>query len=711
MIAASAASSLLAGCATQQPIWSRPAQDPGGKQGQVRQRPVIVTARKREEQLQNVPASLSALSESRVRDAGINDVKDASYYVPNVLLTEFSSRRLSFPFFRGVGSGQGDPAVATYIDGVPQLTVSSTNLPLLSVERIEFLRGPQGVLYGRNTIGGVIHVISKPPASTPELDAAAMAGSFRRQDYRVSWSVPILEEELFLSVAGLHRERDGYTDNDLSGNDVDFRDEWFGRLQLYWVPDEQNELRFNLHGERARDGGFVLSDLGGLRRRPNHINQDFEGRAARDIITPALTWKRYGGDSDLTSITALSDWRIDETADLDFSALDGLRRFTSEEQTWVSQELRLASAENSYVQLAEETRLGWLVGISGFFSDSERAAANEFRPGGAGILFPPGNVGTDRARGSFEEWNVALFGQLTVSVGKPLELTTALRYDSESKKAKIRRQFEAGGFVVPTADTRPSETFDELLPRFSAAYRWSAAVMTYGLAARGFKAGGFNLTAPTGQESFGPETSWTYEAGVKTSFLEDRLGANVALFHIEWDDMQLSQFDSSTGGFVSNAGEAQSRGVELELTARPVSGLEVSGAFGWLDTEFERFTDQFGQDVSGRHLPFAPHTTSSFGAQYSAELSRDLELFLRSDYFHLGEFFYDAGNLGGERYELANFRLGLGGALWRLEVWIRNAFDQRYVPVAFQPSPADPRLFVGESAAPRTFGLTLRLTF
>ncbi len=232
----------------------------------------------------------------------------------------------------------------------------------------------------------------------------------------------------------------------------------------------------------------------------------------------------------------------------------------------------------------------------------------------------------------------------------------------------------------------------------------------YGFAARGFKAGGFNLAAPAGRIAFAPETSWTFEGGAKASLFDDRLQASAACFYIDWDDMQLSQFDATVGGYVTNAGAATSQGLEFELSARPVGGLDVFTAFGYTDTEFTSYIDPYGVDVSGNNLPFAPSTTWSIGAQWSGCLGRGLRYHLRGEYLRVGPFYYDPGNLEKESYALANFRAGISGRCWRLEAWIRNAFDESYIPVAFQPSPLDPSIFVGESGAPRTYGITLSVT-
>ncbi|MBK8977239.1 MAG: TonB-dependent receptor [Planctomycetes bacterium] len=701
----------LAGCAALRPPPQEPPPAARATQEPAATERVVVTARKWEESPADVPRSVTAITSEMIRDRGATTIRDLAGYVPNMLLTEFTARRLSFPFVRGVGSGQGEPAVATFVDGVPQLTVSSTNLELVDVERVEFLRGPFGALYGRNTIGGAIHVISKTPPEQPRIDAGATLGNYGSQAYDLAVGGPVAGDELAASFAGRYSRRDGYTTNDFTNDDVDSRDSYFGRAQLLWEPDQDTRLRFVVYGERSRDGGFVLSNLAGLRADPYRINQDFEGETSRDILASSLTWNEYGDDVDFVSITSLQGWQIAESADFDFSALDGVRRFTAEDQDYVYQEVRFESAPGSNVALGDDVQLRWLVGASGFHSDSSRAATNEFRAGGAGILFPPAMVGSDRVTGDFADWSASLFGQAALLFGDGFEVSAALRYDFESRSADIDRVFDSNGLVVPVSSTRDDETFDEVLPRGSVAYRFSENVKGYVLAARGFKAGGFNLSAPAGSEAFGPETSWTYEAGVKTEWLDERVTANLAVFHVDWDDMQLSQFDANAGGYVTNAGRSTSEGIELEVGAEPLDEFAVSAALGLLQTGFDEFVDQYGQDAAGNSLPFAPAMTLGLGVQYTHAIDESAAGFARVDFFHVGEYFYDAGNRESARYSVTDLRIGVRGDHWRLDGFLANAFDEVYVPIAFQPSPADPSVFVGQNGAPRTFGFSLLVTF
>lgn len=678
--------------------------------------PMVVTARKSPELLGDVPGSVSSIDGQAIERTGVRSVREATERVPNLVMTEFTSRRLSFPFIRGIGSGIGEPAVVTYVDGVPQLTNGSSNLPPLDLARLEVLRGPQGTLYGRNALGGVIHLISERPASEPGADFSATFGNHGQQDFFARFSGPLGDDGIGASFSFLSSQRDGYTTNRFTGNDIDSRESLYGRAQVVIAPTDDSELRISLYAERSDDGGFALAPLEGLRDEPFRIEQDFEGTVERDLVAPTLHYQHFGDSFDVTSITAFTDWDVTETSDFDFTTFDAVRRTTKEDQSYVYQEVRVSSTgakgdvEGDRLKGPGKGELRWLFGVSGFLADSGRSAANDFRPGGAGIFFPPQQVGLDTNDGSFDDLGLAAFGQVVVPVSESVELTGGLRYDYEDKEADLRHTFVTGGFTAVDDRRSFDEDFDEISP--SASLLWKAAddVNVYASIARGFKAGGFNLAAPNDQFFFEPETSWSYELGVKHALTED-IDVRVAVFLIDWDDMQLSLFDPAAGGYVANAGESQSRGVELEVDARLAEGWSAYATAGFLDTEFDEFTDSFGLDDAGNDLPFAPEHTLAVGLQHARPVADGLTLEANVEAQRTGEFYYDPSNLEAESFTLVAASIGVRAANWRFALFGRNLLDEDYVPIAFQSNPADPTFFVGENAAPRTYGVTLGFSF
>lgn len=673
--------------------------------------PVRVTARRWLEYAQDVPGSVTVVDKETLRDAAVSNVREAGQYVPNLFFTEFSSRRLSFPTLRGISTGVGEPSVVTYIDGVPQLRVSSTNISLLDVERIEFLRGPQGSLFGRNAIGGVINIETERPGDTPSLDLGATLGTYQLQEYEFSASAPIVDNELYVGISGLSSQRDGYTTNSFSDTRIDDRRSLFGRGRVLWTPNDKNELEYTTYYQRDRDGSFVLGDLDALEDNPFVISQDFDGFADRDILSNALTYRHRGDEVRIDSVTSFLTWEIEEAADFDFSTIDGVRRFTEEEEDYFYHETRVASAEDAPLRLSDRMTLKWLGGASFFVADREESAANEFRPGGAGILFPPTMVGTSTDSGDFDQLGFSVFGQVAVEFDERLELAAGLRYDYEDVEVDRLSTFETGGFTVFSSSSSPSDEFDELSPTFSASYEVVDDVRVYGRAARGFKAGGFNLASPSGFESFGTETSWSYEAGVKATLLDDRLLLNASYFYIDWDDLQVSLFDAMSGGYIANAAEATSQGFELEAAAQVTDGLRLFTSFGYTDAQYDSFINQYGQDVSGNNIAFVPETTLNLGAQYDGRIDDNGEWFIRGEYTHIGTYNLDAGNLRSDEYGLLNFQGGVRHGRVRVSGFIRNTLDEEYIQVAFQPSPVDPTSFVGENGPPQTVGVSVRISF
>lgn len=670
---------------------------------------VIVTARKWEESLAGVPQSVTTLTGDDLDAAGARTVRDISLQVPNLLVTEFTARRLSFPYVRGIGSGQGEPAVTTYIDGVPQLSTGGSNLPLMGLERVEFLRGPQP-MYGRNSLGGVIHLITAPPDDEATSSHEFTAGEHGFMEYGLSYSGPLGSDGALFGIEGIRSVRDGFTRNDLTGNLVDSRDMYFGRAQLLLEPSADSELRIAMHAERSRDGGFALSDLGGLRANPHSISQDFEGEVRRDILAPSATWSRYGSTLDFTSITAFQSYDLLETTDLDFSPGDFARRRTEESQDHFNQEFRVSSSEDAPVQVGGNGTLKWMAGAHVFVADSDNSSANTFGvDSGPGIGLPPaGTVGTNSGR--FEDLGVGLFAQATLTLHERLDLTAGLRYDREERQADLASSMELGGFpIVPSEEESLAEDFDQFSPHIGASYALDNGVHVYASLAEGFKPGGFNLSSPDGPGAFDPETSSSYEIGLRHSW--GPASVQMAFFQVDWDDLQISLFDPLTGsGFVDNAGEANSRGLEVELDMAVCEGLSLFSGLGLVETELEEYVDSFGQDDSGNSLPFAPETTSHLGARMHGELAGGARWFARAEIVGVGDYFYDAGNLESESYQLLNLRAGIERGGWRVALWMRNALDEDYVPVAFQSNPSNPAQFVGESGAPQQVGLSVSVS-
>ena len=687
--------------------------------------PVTVTAQKQPADLQSLPVSVTAVTPETLRDADVRLVKDAEVYAPNVFLNEFSARKLSNPFFRGIGSSPNNPGVTTYIDGVPQLNANSSNIELLDVEQIEFVRGPQAALFGRNTVGGLINITSTRPSLRDWTgNVTGNYGNYDLRDIRGSLSAPVVPDALGLGVGFGYSGRDGYTKDDATGNSVDNRDAFFGKAQLFWVPCDKWEVRLVLSGERASDGDYALNDLAQVRANPFHVSRTFDGFTHRDIIAPTLLTHYSGEKLDFDMITGAVWWKTEDFTDLDYTAAPLITRRNSEKDRQFTEELRLASSPDAAISLADNLKLKWQSGLFFFTQNYEQDAINNYSPG---LLYQPGSFGggfppsfspansQHSPRSSLDDIGVGAYAQATLMAWEKLDLGIGLRGDYEQKDADLKTFFtNPDPFLGPGTTNRPNKDFADASPQFSAAWHIVPDKTVYVTVGRGFKAGGFNSASPSGSEAYNEEHSWNYEAGLKTLWLGDRLSVNIAAFYIDWQDLQLNVPNPQVPGqfYIANVGGAMSKGVELELKARPLPGLDLFGSAGYTDARFRSGTSDSGVNVSGNKLPFTPDYTANGGMQYSLAVCREVSLYARAEVTVYGNYKYNAQNTAAQSaYSLADFRAGVRGRHWFAELWIRNAFDSHYVPIAFAYPGIAPSGFVGEPGAPMTYGGRAGLNF
>jgi iron complex outermembrane receptor protein len=527
--------------------------------------------------------------------------------------------------------------------------------------------------------------------------------------------------------------RDGYT-KDQHGNTVDDREALFGKGQLIWVPCDRWEVRFILSGERARDGDYALNDLAAVRANPFHVSRTFEGFTHRDLIAPTLLAHYSGERADADIITGLVWWKTEDLTDLDYTALPLITRDNKEKDLQFTEELRVASAKNAPLVLSDNLNLKWQSGIFFFTQNYEQNALNSYAPGllyqanqfGPGIPPVSSPANSQHAPDSkLDDIGGGVFGQLTLTAWDKLDFSAGVRGDFEHKHGNLKTFFTNPDPFLPNSPTVDAEKdYADASPQFSVAYRFVPDKMVYATVARGFRAGGFNPTAPTNNISYGEEHTWNYEAGFKTSWLDHRLVANFAAFYIDWSNLQFNEANPVSPGsfFIANAGGAVSKGVEAELKYRVLQGWDLFGSVGYTEAKFRsgstalnpNLAPPFGanQGVGGNRLPYTPRFNGNMGTELSWSPCTAITLYGRAEVTVYGDFEYDASNAQQQTtYSVADFRAGARGAHWFLEGWVNNAFDTHYVPIAIPYGSLASSGYIAEPGAPLTFGLRAGLTF
>ena len=672
---------------------------------------VTVTAQKEPADRQTLPLSVSTLPSEWLEGARIAWIADAVIFSPNTVVTEFTARKLSNPRVRGIGASPANPAVTTYVDGVPVFNSNASSIEFTGVEQVEFVRGPQSSLFGRNALGGVINIASERPSLNDwRGDVVAPFGNFGSREVRASVAGP-LGDRIAFGVSAGHAEREGFSVNRVTGNDVDSRSANFAKGQLLIAPSSRWETRLIMSGESAEDGDYALNDLDAVRATPFVIDRDFEGYTNRNIFNTTLLNRYEGARVAVTSTTALLRWDTDDQTDLDYSPYPLATRSNIEEATQFTQEFRLASAPAATIGLSSSASLKWQAGMLLFTHDYEQEAINSLAPYVASpfIGFP---IRQTTPRAALDDTGVGIYGQGTVTFRNAVDVTLGARFDHERKDAHLETFYEP--MIAPPSLVDAEDSFSNFSPQVAVAYRIGATRMLYASAARGFKAGGFNPASPAGSEAFGEEHTWNIEGGLKTTLANGRVLANAAVFFTDWRDLQLNLPNPQVPAqfYVANVGSAASRGVELELMARPTRGLDLFSSFGYTHARFGDDTTSSNLDVSNNALPFTPDFTFSLGAQMTHDITAQFALYGRGELSASGKFHYDDANTAAQdAYSLVNVRAGVRSRLVFVEAWVRNAFDTRYVPLAFAYPGLAPSGFVGEPGRPRTFGFSAGVTF
>lgn len=823
---------------------------------------IMVTAQKREEQLQDVPIAITALSEQILQDTGVRDIKDLQVLVPGLTVTSTQSEALTTARIRGIGT-VGDNAglessVGVVIDGVyrPRNGVGFGDLG--EIERIEVLKGPQGTVFGKNTSAGVINVITRRPSYTQHVEGEVTVGNYGAKGVSASYNDALGERAAF-SIYAAQRVRDGFLDVRTGAGPrtlTEDNDQNFHSLrgQLLLEPTDNLDIRviadFTSREEnccaavtlvRGATGNIIdaLSPDSGVANpadpfaRVAYSNRSTEQDIKDKGISAEVNWTTpWFGDATLTSVTASRDWQAINGLDLDYSSADLLYRNADPNESFTgfktfSQEFRLTGATD---------RVDWMVGL--FYTNEDLDRNESYRMGsayeaymstlvfssvapailGLGLPINTSNpatffsqvtgqpYGTNFAGlGALDKYqqsakSLALFTNNTWHATDELDLTLGLRYTSENKQldsaysnpngspgcaaalanpagslaaalaargvplgALSPAQLAAllgglapgvvGAMCLPWANvlhngraTHQERDEKEWSGTVKAAYRWNESVMTYLSAARGYKAGGFNLDRvqssnglssggagiiPVNDTSFPGEFVDSFELGAKTTWAGGDLLLNATLFHQTYSGFQLNSF-LGTSFVVRSIPEVISKGIDTELLWQPTKGLLLQGGIAYADTRYgdEIPTAEFASGgalykLPGSRASFAPLLSMSGSVTYQWDFSSNLIGRFNIGAKHMSD--YNTGSdLDVEKqqgaFTVVNARLGFGARnkRWMVELWGLNVFDEEYIQVGFDAplqapgssQPGDPRnsynAFLG---APATYGVTLRMLY
>lgn len=611
---------------------------------------ITVTAQKQEEDLLDVPVSMSTLSSYEVADGKIESVKDMADFVSNLTLNNTGSSEGNVPSMRGIYADLESNNIATglFIDGIPILESSAFEYSLLEIERIEVLRGPQGTLYGKGTEAGAINIYTRQPDNEYTGKVGVQVGEDNKRELQVNYSGPIKEDELFFSLAGKFYSKDGFIEHTIDGGTVDDRQNWFGRINLVWLASDDLQISLTNVNQQHDDSAYRMNltaefaPMFGLTAPEDRkVSSNLQGFEETQTGSTALKVIYDINDQlSLTSITTSWEHKKDFEMDYDFSAApiyhaDSLFNFNKK-----SQELRLNYSKDN---------LKWLLGL--YFDDVKNET--DYTVNSAN---PVSRVTAGKSH--------AIFTNLTYPLNENLNVITGLRYAKEEQVFKDN-----------LTGSETDDSWQVVTPKVALEYRFNKETMTYVSVSKGFRSGGFNANyVDTDYTSFDKEELWSYELGTKSKFMNNTIQLNTSVFYMDISDMQVSEVITPAQRVITNAAEASGSGFEIELKALLTEGLTVTSGVGYTNIEFDEFSDLTG-DYKGNNNPYSPDYTFFLGAQYRHQNG----FYSRIDIVSNGKMYLDKANkYSRDAYELVNVKFGYEANDFGIYFYGRNIFDKEY---------------------------------
>jgi iron complex outermembrane recepter protein len=667
---------------------------------------VIVTARYRAEPLQEVPIAVTAFSARQIEDAGIRSTQDFIDLTPNMAFDQSFTYRNSFVTIRGVAQiNNADAPVAVVVDGVPQENQKQLRMNLFDIERIEVLKGPQGALYGRNAIGGVINIETRAPKTRFESWVDALYGSGNTRELTAGANGATAEGTASFRVTAQTRRSDGTTANTYLNRNID-------------AIDHDDTLRVKAVLQMARGARLDLLATANSFAAGATWDSLVRSRNPNDIVAPRsnLLGKTDGSSSDfsikaevetsiatVTAITGYSNLTERYRGDLDFSnpadpegGLLGplpfqLGQGQNLSSHTLSQEIRLASPA--------ERPLRWIVG--GYYQKTERDLETRAFVDTDGSLSQWDDPAKTAVHLSEDNDNkvYAAFGQFDADIGAHTTLSSALRYDRDE-----REQIDIGTGLSRRA------AFDAWQPKITLTRHVDPDRLVYTTYGTGFRSGGFN--AP-GLAGFKPETLRNIEAGFKSVLLERRLVFNAAAFYARSSDFQFFYVDAASAAqVISNIDRVDIKGVDIDFRYRPMRDLEFDGSLGVADSAIRR--NAVDPATIGNHAPKTVPWKLNLGAQYSMPVSATCQSFIRLDFEHRDKKYWHPDNVAvSDALNLFNLRVGLRGATgkWSMHVFGRNLADKKYYADYNAARYSGGVVDIGSLAPGRMLGMEAKIRF
>ncbi|MEG1749512.1 MAG: TonB-dependent receptor [Tannerellaceae bacterium] len=664
---------------------------------QVKLDEVIVQSFKQNRDLRLEPLSASSVTGTAIQNRNITGIKEVSTFIPNLFMPDYGSKLTSPVYIRGIGSKINAPSVGLYVDGIPYFEKSAFDFDFTEIDRIEVLRGPQGTLYGRNTMGGMINIYTKSPLKYQGTNASISNGNYGYRDYALSRYAKI-GKKFGYAVSGNYNRSDGYFTNLYTDKPADNQKSGSGRIRLEWQPNNKLSLGLMSSFDYSNQGGYPYAACDSVTHKPGEVNYNDYSSYKRTLSTTGLTVEYRAEGYSLSSKTAFQYLSDHQGIDQDFSTKSIYFARQDQKQKMVSEEFNIKSTTLGHYK--------WLFGAFGFWQGIDNTVTLDYLS----------KKYSTRKLYDTPTYGIALYHQSTLDhiLTDGLSLTLGIRYDYERASTDYLsfKDTENESKQVEAFDSRLK--FSQVTPKIALQYLFPSSGILYATVTKGYKTGGFNTSFEREENrSFRPESSWNYELGAKHPFLDNRLNAEVALFWIDWRNQQISQtLPSGRGAMQTNAGRSESKGMEVSLQGNPVNGLMLQANYGFTHATFKDYKDRKGDkeiDYSGNYLPMVPSHTFALGADYTfANPCPHIDRFtISANYTGTGAIRWKEDNLVSQSfYGQLNGKVSITKGFATFAIWAKNITNTHYTAFYFESAGKG----LAQQGRPFTIGANIVIT-
>ncbi len=688
---------------------------------QVELKEVIVSSSKETFRYKELPASVSLITASRLERENTISLRGVTSLAPNFYMPEYGSKLTSPVYIRGIGSRINSPSVGLYVDGIPYFEKSTFDFDFFDVAYVEILRGPQGTLYGRNTLGGLINVSTQSPLNYNGTHLLLSLGNYQYKRATLS-NYSKIGNRLGISAGVSYYGRGGYYTNQYTGGKDDAFDDVSGRIRLAFQHNDRATSELTATYEYSKQYGYAYALYDTQTGESQPVNYDEPSSYTRNLLSTGYQFTQNTDWGNIRAITGYQYFSDKQSIDQDWTTDDLFRADFKNKQHMLSQEI---IAKSNF-----DKNYRWVTGVFAFYQQIDNPVNIDYNlPVPSGL--PPhiiaqmlaGMPDSSSVSNDIRTYGLAAYHQSTFNnlLIEGLSATIGLRLDYESSSQDYKEEFWTKDGSLRTTTPETTLNFTELVPKVALRYGFGKHAV-YASVSKGYKAGGFNsLVEEEAYRSFEPEQSWNYEVGLKMQW-GNKITAELSGFYIDITNQQVSRSVlSGMGQMVVNAGRSASVGAEVSIASQPFRNFNVNLNYGYTHATFKEYiytsynqqtkkTDSL--DLGGNYVPQVPRQTLSLGAtyRYPVNVSWLDAITFHALYTGIGEIYWNEKNSDKQsNYGLLNASIGFSKSIVDISVWANNVLDTQYNVFYFEIPQMNTSYI--QKGKPFTMGVDVRIKF